>query len=407
MQLDLPTLMVAGSFVAATSGVFLLFIWLQNRDARGALWWASGNLVLATGVPLLASPSLAFGVPSVILAIMFLNISPALIWAAARSCNNVKPEPFVIAAGALIWLFAFALPVIRLSGPAQMGLNLAVMAIYLYAAAFEFWRGRDERLQSRWPLIVLLVLHGLFFTVGAVAAVGGNLPVSGGPAVDSWLGLIYFETLVFVVGTAIFTVAMAHERGVLRHKVAASVDALTGVATRRAFLESAEALLEQSLRTDAPLSLVLFDLDSFKNINDTYGHAVGDKALREFGSVVRQVLRSTDLTGRLGGEEFAVVLPGSSIGAAYVVAERIRLAYTAGCAEIASCNLNATVSAGVATAHPRSTLDGLIASADSALYQAKSDGRNRVETRERRKPALVTTTSEAPAPVNGTVIKVA
>jgi diguanylate cyclase (GGDEF)-like protein len=387
MQLDLPTLMVAGSFVAATSGVFLLMVWVQNHEARGALWWAAGNLVLATGVPLLASPAVTLGVPSAVLAIMLLNISPALIWAAARSCNNQKPNLVVVGAGAVVWLAAFAVPGIRLSAPAQMSLNLAVMAIYLYAAAFEFWRERLERLQSRWPLIVLLVLHGLFFTIGAFAAMLGDLPISGGPSIGSWLGLIYFETLIFVIGTAVFTVAMAFERGVLRHKVAASVDSLTGVATRRAFLESAEMLLEESLRAETALSLIVFDLDSFKAINDTYGHALGDKALKEFGLVTRRVLRSSDLIGRLGGEEFAVALPGSSVGAAYVVAERIRVAFAEACRAIGGHTINATVSAGVTTAHPRSTLDALIAAADSALYQAKAEGRNRVETRERSQPA--------------------
>jgi diguanylate cyclase (GGDEF)-like protein len=324
------------------------------------------------------------GMPSVVVAIMFLNISPALIWAAARSCNNLQPNSAVIAAGAAVWLLAFLVPIIRLSAPAQIALNLAVMSIYLYAAAFEFWRGRNERLQSRWPLIVLLSLHGLFFTVGAYEAAIGRLPVAGGPSITSWFGLIYFETLVFVVGTAIFTVAMSHERGVLRHKAAATVDSLTGVATRRAFLEAAERLLHNSARDETPLSLIVFDLDSFKSINDTHGHAVGDLALKEFGAATRKVLRSTDLIGRLGGEEFAVALPGSTIGAAYVVAERIRIAFSEACRSLNGKLLNATVSAGVTTAHVRSTLDTLIAAADSALYNAKSEGRNRVEMRERR-----------------------
>jgi diguanylate cyclase (GGDEF)-like protein len=186
---------------------------------------------------------------------------------------------------------------------------------------------------------------------------------------------------------------MSHERGVLRHKAAATVDSLTGVATRRAFLEAAERLLHNSARDETPLSLIVFDLDSFKSINDTHGHAVGDLALKEFGAATRKVLRSTDLIGRLGGEEFAVALPGSTIGAAYVVAERIRIAFSEACRSLNGKLLNATVSAGVTTAHVRSTLDTLIAAADSALYNAKAEGRNRVETRERRQAQ---TASEPP-----------
>jgi diguanylate cyclase (GGDEF)-like protein len=394
MHIDIPTLMVAGSFVAAISGLFLFFAWLQNREARGALWWAAGNLVLATGVPMLAAPGATLGVPSVVLAILLLNTSPALIWAAARSCNNHRPNGLVIVAGAVVWACAFAIPGIRLSASAQIGLNLAVMAVYLYAAAHEFWSGRRERLQARWPLIVLLILHGLFLTVGAVEAVIGDLPLDGQPTLGSWLGLIQFETLIFVVGTAIFAVAIAHERGALRHKTAAAIDSLTGVSTRRAFMETAETMLHESLQRDTALSLVIFDLDNFKSINDTYGHAVGDQALREFGAATRNVLRVTDVIGRLGGEEFAVVLPGSSVGAAYVVAERIRIAYAEACRSLDGRVINTSASAGVTTAHPRSTLDSLIAAADHALYRAKAEGRNRVEMADHR-PAATEPAREA------------
>ena len=116
------------------------------------------------------------------------------------------------------------------------------------------------------------------------------------------------------------------------------------------------------------------------------GKAVVALALKEFGTATRRVLRVTDLIGRLGGEEFAVVLPGSSAGTAFVVAERIRIAFAEACRTLDDKVLNATVSAGVTTAVPISTLDTLIAAADRALYRAKADGRNRVEMAERRPP---------------------
>src|SRR4029079_14900046 len=168
MTLDLPTLMVAGSFVTAISGVFLFFAWLQNRDAPGMLWWATGNLTLALAVPLVASQNPMFGMPSTVLGILFLNISPALIWAAARACNGRRPVITSVVAGAFVWLLAFAMPAIRETPATPTSLNLAVGAFYFLAAANEFWRGREERLQSPWPLIVLLFLHGLFFLAGTV-----------------------------------------------------------------------------------------------------------------------------------------------------------------------------------------------------------------------------------------------
>ena len=134
---------------------------------------------------------------------------------------------------------------------------------------------------------MLLVLHGIFFAVGSFDAGVGALIQSGPPTLNSWFGLIHFETLVFVIGTAIFTVAMVKERSEREHKTAAQIDPLTGVATRRAFLENAEELLDHCLQTDAPLSLIVFDLDRFKEINDGYGHAMGDRVLEQFGNTAK------------------------------------------------------------------------------------------------------------------------
>ena len=379
MHIDLPTLMIAGSFVTAISGAFLFFAWLQNRDAPGTLWWAGGNFVLAAAVPLVASHDLVFGVPSTVIGILLLNISPGLIWAAARSTNGRAPHFSGVIAGGMVWLFAFAVPLIRESPSTQMTLNLAVVAFYLFAAANEFWRGRAERLQARWPLITLLFLHALFFLGGTVEAAAGRLPIEGTLTPSSWLGLIHFETLVFVVGTAIFTVAMARERAELRYMAAARIDPLTGVANRRAFMETAEELLKSTRRDGRPLSLIMFDLDRFKSINDGFGHGAGDTVLKCFSDVGRNSLRAGDVIGRPGGEEFAVLLPGTNRAAALVVAERIRIAFAEACRSLDGATIGATVSAGVTTAVQKSTIDSLMSDADEALYRAKSEGRNRVE----------------------------
>lgn len=383
MEIDLPTLMLAGSFVTAASGVFLVFAWMQNREAGGMLWWAAGNFVLAVAVPMIAARNVVFGVPSTVFGILLLNISPALIWGAASACNGRKPHAISIAAGAVVWLIAFSLPAIREEPATQVALNLAVISLYFLAAATEFWRGREEPLQSRWPLVVLLFLHGLFFLAGTVDVALGHSDTLYEAMVGYWFKLIHFETLIFVVGTAIFTVAMAKERTERRYLEAARVDPLTGVANRRAFMETAESLLRRCQTEDAPLSVVLFDLDHFKAINDTFGHSSGDRVLQRFTDMARDLLRATDYIARPGGEEFAMLLPGSSRGTAYVIAERIRAAFAeAGCM-VEGKEIKATASAGVATAGPSSTVDSLIAEADRMLYLAKAEGRNRVRTGER------------------------
>jgi diguanylate cyclase (GGDEF)-like protein len=140
----------------------------------------------------------------------------------------------------------------------------------------------------------------------------------------------------------------------------------------------------------------MFDLDRFKWINDSFGHDVGDEVLRTFADTTRSVLRPNDLFGRYGGEEFCVVLPGATIEAAYVIAERVRHKFAHASESVAGRKMNATVSAGVATAASSTTLEAIMREADHGMYRAKSQGRNRVE---RADPNL--------KPSDGAVIRVA
>jgi diguanylate cyclase (GGDEF)-like protein len=139
-------------------------------------------------------------------------------------------------------------------------------------------------------------------------------------------------------------------------------------------------VVERCRRDGAPVSVLMFDLDRFKEINDTFGHAVGDSVLLIFCEVASSALRANDVFGRIGGEEFAVVFPGSGIEAAWARADRIRMSFMETCRKVGESQVDATVSGGVATsAAPRRSLDTLLASADVALYDAKTEGRNRIK----------------------------
>jgi diguanylate cyclase (GGDEF)-like protein len=128
-----------------------------------------------------------------------------------------------------------------------------------------------------------------------------------------------------------------------------------------------------------PLSAIVFDLDRFKSINDNHGHQTGDRMLMAFADVVRSVLRPSDLFGRHGGEEFAVVLPGAGIETAYVIAERIRHAFGGLVLDSGEREVTTTVSAGVTVAREGQSIQAILDVADGAMYRAKSRGRNRVE----------------------------
>lgn len=378
MTFDLPTLLTAGGFVAAVSGVFLVFAWLQTEEARGLLWWAFADLLLGASVPMMASSTLTAGSAQVIVGITLLNLSPALIWASARAVNRRPVNLLVVGSAPAIWLIAMIAPAFRQSATLEIGLNLSLSTLFLAAAAYEFWRGREDHLSARWPLVILLVLHAASCVFGLIDIGFFAADPSAGIAVlHSWLAFVHLETLAFVVGTSIFTVAMARERNEMAHRLAASVDGLTGVLTRRAFYERGEALIA-GLGDEPRFAVVLFDVDGFKGINDTFGHARGDTVLRDFGASALHTLRSTDVIGRLGGDEFCALLPGASVGAAFIAAERIRAAFAKAC-QGADDACQVTISAGVAAARPGIGLDALLQAADLALYRAKLQGRNRVE----------------------------
>jgi diguanylate cyclase (GGDEF)-like protein/PAS domain S-box-containing protein len=170
----------------------------------------------------------------------------------------------------------------------------------------------------------------------------------------------------------------------------AYTDYLTGLANRRYFLEQAESELVRTLRYGRELSILMLDIDRFKQVNDTYGHKVGDLVLQKLSEVCRATLRDVDIAGRIGGEEFAVLLPETGDKSAMEAAERLRAALAAAQVTLSGgLPLHFTASFGVATLKDKDTnIDTLLNQADQALYQAKSEGRNRVCMYRSDSPAI-------------------
>lgn len=164
-----------------------------------------------------------------------------------------------------------------------------------------------------------------------------------------------------------------------RLETMAMTDELTGLFNRRYFTQRGEEEFQQARRYQLPFSLMMLDLDRFKSVNDIYGHDAGDYVLKQFAVLMRHSLREVDILGRLGGEEFGVLLPNTDGDHTLILAERLRQTIEAHSFEIRGKSLGMTTSIGVATYHEDSaSLDELLIQADSALYRAKNQGRNRV-----------------------------
>ncbi|MBI5367432.1 MAG: diguanylate cyclase [Planctomycetes bacterium] len=159
----------------------------------------------------------------------------------------------------------------------------------------------------------------------------------------------------------------------------ATVDHLTRLYTRPCFFQEGEKLLEAAVRRRSPLSVLMLDLDHFKSINDTYGHAAGDSVLRVLGTILKECLRAADVGCRMGGEEFAALLPGTAREGALGVAERVRAAVANFPFELDGKAVRVSISVGLAFPREGDTIETVLARADKALYRAKTAGRNRVE----------------------------
>ena len=161
--------------------------------------------------------------------------------------------------------------------------------------------------------------------------------------------------------------------------ILATTDHLTSISNRREFLSRTEHELQRCRRQGTMLAFLMLDVDSFKLINDTWGHSSGDEVLKAMAGACRGILRSTDIFGRLGGEEFGIVLTEVERGEAEIIAERVRLSISELMVKTANATLQFTVSIGLAFfSDTLSTLENLMSRADAALYEAKSRGRNQV-----------------------------
>jgi diguanylate cyclase (GGDEF)-like protein len=376
IALDVSTLVVVTTCVTGFLGLFLLTTWSHDRT-RAMLWWAAAYLIGGLSVALWlvdVLPASLSALPGA-----FTYFACGMMWSAARLFHGRAVLWGGLCAGALIWLFASAWPGFDSAAAARVALSSVIIAGYAFLTAAELWRERRKTRPGRWAAIVVPALHGAVFLFPLPLA--GTVPQEAGPAAVSpgWMGLFALEALLYVLGTAFIILVLSKERMVRIHKTAAATDPLTGLLNRRAFFEAAEHMIGRHTKRREPVSVLVFDLDHFKSINDRFGHALGDEALRVFAAAASTNMRADDVVARFGGEEFVALIRGD-IAAAAAAAERIRLAFAELGRVIAAQPVAATVSIGAASGPPGMDIHALLGWADYALYSAKGNGRNRVET---------------------------
>jgi diguanylate cyclase (GGDEF)-like protein len=393
MHLDVGTLSIVTVFVTALLGALLVFAGLQNRSIRAPMWWGAAHIVGASGLGLVCSRGATADFVAVDVGNALVLFGYGLTWAGARVFDGRRVQPLVVCFAPAIWLLACRMPVFADDMNLRAVIVSAMLAMLAAATAEEFWRGREEPLMSRWPTVIALLAYA--------AVLLARIPATYFSPVlqDTLMGSISFALLAF--GTLLFTVVMAFlllnmtkERTELQHKINALVDPLSGVANRRAFLNGSDRLFAQQAADREPLAMLLFDLDHFKSINDRLGHAAGDQVLQAFAKTASATLGRGVLFGRIGGEEFASLLPVGDLGEAVAIAERVRRNF-ATAAEHLAHEPEPTVSIGIALGFDAKVeVEDLLVVADEALYRAKANGRNRVEValdqdEVKRSPSIV------------------
>ena len=374
MVLDVATLLFVVAIASSLAGAQLLWAWHRNREVPALFAW-SVSFFLGSGANFAALAERPLGqFLSLSLANMLAMAAFAAAFAGARILAGKRPRFDLALTGPLLFLLFTRLPPFETSFNLQLSLGSLLGAAFLFAACGEIW-SNPAKLSTQIPAAAIFAVHGCVLSVrGILAHVLGASPPQGGGIIFIALAV---EAVAFIINASFFLTSLAKEQIETSHRNAALLDPLTGLANRRGFFAEAERLLAR--RRGQSLAVILFDLDHFKTINDNFGHHVGDKALRLFASVMRSSVLKDDIVARIGGEEFALVMP-ATLARGTATANTVVSEFAKAASIVEGMPILATVSAGIAaSAEDSFIIDLVLVRADRALYRAKALGRNRAE----------------------------
>lgn len=377
MHLDAYTLLIVTAFVSALVGTLIALAWTRNRSAPAMLWWATSFMMAALGTVLMLLHGHVHAVVSIDIGHTLTVLSGGLVLSGARVFNGRPPKLLVSVAGAVLWILLIVAVGERFTFADRVLMIGLVTGLYFALCGWEFWRGSGDMNFSRSTAAIFLLVHAiLLFSRVPIPLIHDDHSYTDALKTPGFT-FMTFEALIYSVGLAFLLLAMTLERSEQRMKRMALTDPLTGVANRRAIESAAKKIIARDQSTDQPTTLLAFDLDLFKRVNDTFGHDMGDRVLQVFAKTAQAALRPSDVFGRMGGEEFTAILPSTTLAEAEDIAERIRWRYAEVATTIDGMEVGSTTSVGIAMTTPdASTFDALKERADAALYRAKDGGRN-------------------------------
>jgi len=372
MSLDIYTLFICELYVLGFLSIIMIFAWMGAQYDRvlGFTCLSLMATLVAVFLSSLRSSGLHF-LPVAVGNVLVMLAYGGLLNAFRRFCGKPIGTHWLL--GALLWAMLCCFPDFYYSLPKRvLVLCLACMA-YTAALIQLVWQARDTLKATFWPAQLLLWIHLLFHLARLFLDSSIPTQLPGAIGGSDFSVYVILESILFVIGLTFTILAMVNERTQIAYKYASLHDPLTRVWNRRALFTEAENMVARCRRQNRAFSAILFDLDHFKSINDRYGHHQGDQILIDFCEIVRALIPAEGRFARLGGEEFAAIIPAAE-KETKAWCEAIRLAV---CASQPN-GITYSVSIGFATvAHRQQGFDDLLALADEALYHAKASGRNR------------------------------
>lgn len=381
MTLDVPTILLTSAMLSGLVAALQFFVSYRLQN-QALVYWAMASMAIASGTALLGArtqfpPALGIIVGNgLVFAGLGLTLSGARVFDGRGAMLGTIFLGTLLTSGLLFVSLLFGDHL----GQRIVIFSLAVTAWSLLAAGTLFHKPqRSDWSFTRNVCGVLLAIMALLY-LGRAVAVGAGWITAVDAASGTGQGLLILAGVALATSWNFGSLYMVLDR-------LASTDDLTGLLNRRTTLRRGRILFDDALVHQRQMSILMADLDHFKSINDRFGHHVGDAVLQRFAEATVRSLRPDDIIGRLGGEEFCVILPDTDAETACEVAERLRRITERELRSVAGHPVNATVTVGVATLRPQGhavpALSNLIRAADEALYLGKSKGRNRVLASER------------------------
>ncbi|MHA7188743.1 GGDEF domain-containing protein [Arthrobacter sp. MDT2-16] len=375
MTLDITTLRIAFGAIAIT--LLVLFYTVSFRQTRSAYsaWWCAAIGFFFTGTSAFLLDGTVHQVWANPLGNTLLVMGTVSVWAGARTLRTSRPAWLQLAAAPLLTLFASFLGDPATDTWPGGAVLLGMMSLTIGLASWELWRLPSSYSKVQVPLAMASGFLAVLYLARCIAFVVGG---QNGYLFTTFFGsgITTLVTMLLLVVVSFSAAALSAEQIATDLRARADRDALTGLLNRSGFLDVAVTQADRLERTGRPGTLILADLDYFKSVNDTHGHAAGDAVLKAFAEACTETVRSTDLVGRYGGEEFIFLLPGASVGRSEDITRDVSMALrgysTPGGFELP------TVSYGIVAIEAVDyDLDAAIAAADRALYAAKASGRDR------------------------------